>query len=50
MEDIKNNILFDDKELEELEDKEATISSQKQKELNEELDDYFSKNKIGYEE
>lgn len=51
MEELKNDeILFDDKELDELEDKITTISDREEKELKKELDDYFKKNKIEHED
>lgn len=51
MEELKNDeFLFDDRELDGLEDKKTTINDKEEQELKDELDEYFKNNKIEYEE
>lgn len=51
MEELRNEkILFDDKELDELCDEKIEISKEEEKRLEDEIDEYFQKNKIEYED
>lgn len=43
---LKNDMLFDDRELEELSDEIRMLSAEEQKELKKELDDYFKEHLI----
>lgn len=46
----KNQLLFDDRELDELNDEEINISKQDERDLENEIDKYFQENKIEFED
>lgn len=51
MEESKNNeLLFDDRELEEFSDEDIEISEEAKAELNKKVENYFKENKIEYED
>lgn len=50
MEELRNDeLLFDDRELDELSDETIEISLEEKQKLNEEVEKYFKENKIEYE-
>ena len=51
MEELKNDeLLFDDRELDELSNKITEISTEEKQDLEEKVEKYFEENKIQYEE
>lgn len=51
MEELKSNeLLFDDRELDEFSDENIEISEEAKAELNKEVEKYFEENKIEYED
>lgn len=51
MEELRNDeLLFDDRELDELSDETIEISLEEKQKLNDEVEKYFKENKIEYED